>query len=102
MTPQETQLVTAMPAFTAADCEFLGKYDERPSWATVPAPDREVFKSLRSRLKEVARAASNATDAVELLPYQSAQNVNGLTARDMWCCVYPARASHASFAFQTA
>jgi hypothetical protein len=90
MTIDEVLADAGAPAFSAADCAFLLGYDQRPSWATVPAQDRERFKSLRARMKTLAIGVSDATESVELLAYQSAQNVNGRTAGDMWCCVYPA------------
>jgi MoxR-like ATPase len=92
-----------MPAFTQADCEFLARFDSRPSWGTVAPEDRAVFRDMRKRLKTLATSlASSSTGSVPLTAYGSSQNVNGKTARDMWCCVYPSSSDHVSFALQVA
>src|SRR5438270_3953642 len=95
-----------MPAptieFSAADSAFLAHFASKPNWKAVDPKQRAGYKELRARLKHLAQKVAATQSAVDLRPNESAQNVSGHAAADMWCCVYPAAAGHRSFALQVA
>ncbi|KAB2360993.1 AAA family ATPase [Actinomadura montaniterrae] len=91
--------------FTETDCHLFKKYPQRVPWnaENVPPQDQSHFKEIWNKLKLVAAwlESSMRTD----IPLQSNTSIlqpNARTARDMWCCAFPATVSNKSYALQAA
>jgi MoxR-like ATPase len=88
--------------FERSDCEIFDRFPNSVSWADVSKPDQERFKSIRSRLKQIAMEGSQRQQAVELQAATSLATPNGRSPKEIWSCVYPAAAGNKSYAFQVA
>ena len=91
--------------FGLEDCKLFERYAIPVHWndENISAPDQELFKSIRDRLKELAAwLASNAPVDVPLLGSPSLYQANGRSQRDIWCCVYPADVPNKSYSLQVA
>lgn len=92
-------------AFTVADCELFAKYPNPVRWhdQNVPQSDKQHFKDIQARLREVAEWLSvNAETEAEMQPFTSMYQANAQTQKDVWCCIFPAKASNKSYALQVA
>src|SRR5918911_397994 len=91
----QATLAADQPAFKAADCAFLAQFASKPNWKTVTDEQRAHYQGLRARLKNLSRhVAAAAASGIALDSAESAQNVSGHAAPDMWCCVFPTAAGH--------
>jgi MoxR-like ATPase len=88
--------------FDHSDCEVFERYPNSVAWGEVSKPDQERFKSIRSRLKQIAEHGSRVQGTVVLQAATSLATPNGRSPKDIWCCVYPAAAGNKSYAFQVA
>lgn len=88
--------------FERVDCELFDRYPNSVGWADVSKPDQERFKSIRSRLKQIAKEGLQQEAAVALEAATSLATPNGRSPKDIWSCVYPAAARNKSYAFQVA
>ncbi len=91
--------------FTSADCELFERYPRKVRFRDelVPPADKERFRDLRMRLKEVATAvAAEAQVAVPLRAHASSYSQNGYSQTDLWACAYPAVVPNKSYGLQVA
>ena len=69
----------------------------------MPLEDRERFKDLKARLKELFKwLPVQYKGSVELKGYVSRINPNGYSPTDVWGCLYPSVADDKSFGLQVA
>ena len=88
--------------FERSDCEVFDRYPNSVAWADVSKLDQERFKSIRSRLKQIAQRGAQSKGTVVLHAATSLATPNGRSPKEIWCCVYPAAAHNKSYAFQVA
>ena len=90
-------------AFTVEDCALFQRYPSRVRWSEVAQSDKEAFKSVRDRLKDVAsRAVANVQSSVPFKAFASLYEANGRSVTDVWCCVHPTSIENKSYALQVA
>src|SRR5947209_4292992 len=76
-----------LSGFSRSDSERIARYPQRISWNDVAPEDQDAFRSLRSRLREVAELVADAyPGATELKAHVSMLNPNGRSPEDMSCC----------------
>ncbi|WP_292534221.1 AAA family ATPase [Methylocystis sp.] len=89
--------------FDQNDFELFNRYASSIPFGDVLPADRERFKSIRDKLKGIARSAAESySGGVEMKEYASLFSPNGRSATELWCCIFPAAARNKSFGLQFA
>ncbi len=89
--------------FSGEDCSLLQRYPNSLRWADVPAQDKERFKDLRKRLKDLATAAAKQyPGSVAMREDTALYTPNGRSPTWMWCLIYPKNVPNKSFSLQIA
>ena len=97
------EVATGEPVkFERVDCEIFDRYPNSVGWADVSKPDQERFKSIRLRLKQIAKEGLQHKGTVALEAATSLATPNGRSPKEIWTCVFPAAARNKSYAFQVA
>ncbi|MEU8361059.1 AAA family ATPase [Nonomuraea sp. NPDC048882] len=91
--------------FDHSDCSLFVRYQDANKWTSEypPSPDREHYKDIWNRLKELASWLSENTEIdVPLKPFTSQYQANATIQKDIWCCIFPIAASNKSYGLQVA
>jgi hypothetical protein len=89
--------------FSIDDCEVFSRYPGGVSWAQVSDSDKELFKDIRTRLKNIAEeVAGSGIGKTSLSAAASLYTPNGRSPKEIWSCVYPALVRNKSYGLQVA
>ncbi|MBX9685844.1 MAG: AAA family ATPase, partial [Candidatus Obscuribacterales bacterium] len=89
--------------FDRSDCALFSKYPRSINFNEVTIEDKEHFRSIRTKLKQlVSDAAQHESQRVAMQAHTSVLNPNGRNPSDLWCCIYPQAAPNKSFSLQIA
>ena len=90
-------------SFSKEDCEVFGRYPNSVSWKDVTKTDKELFKSIWTKLKALSQPLAETLDAPIQLKAETSKYVpNGRSAKEIWSCVFPLAISNKSYALQVA
>lgn len=89
--------------FDKSDCALFSKYPRGVNFNEVSPEDKEHFRSIRTKLKQLSSEAAQLGSArVVMQSHTSVLNPNGRNPSDLWCCIYPQSAPNKSFSLQIA
>ncbi|WP_062435108.1 AAA family ATPase [Herbidospora daliensis] len=98
----------AMPvdvSFFEEDTRIFERYSQPVRWNNdaVPQDDQKYFKGIWERLKILSSwLQENAAIDLDMRATTSGYQANATTAREIWCCIYPAEVPNKSYALQVA
>lgn len=89
--------------FGKSDCALFSKYPKSVNFNDVSVEDKEHYRSIRTRLKQLVTGLSERRSTrVPMQAHASIFNPNGRSATDLWCCLYPKSAPNKSYSLQVA
>lgn len=89
--------------FGRDDCALFSKYPKSVNFNDVSPEDKEHYRSIRTRLKQlVTEVSERRSQRLPMQAHASIFNPNGRSAADLWCCLYPKSAPNKSYSLQVA
>ena len=90
-------------AFSQDDLAVFARYPTSKAWGQVEERDKELFTSVRNRLKALSeRVVREVGSRVALKAETSHPCPNGRSTNLIWCCVYPRSVPNKSYGLQVA